>query len=373
MRLAISAIRRVPRVSRTAVRARRRGLSSAAVDDAPTAEMIGELQQSYREDPSAAQAQFRSASRLTSGLRSTASIRDKFEVSADEPKSLGGSDTAPNPVEILLASLATCQDITYKAYGQALGIPVDRVSVDATGAIDLRGFFAVDENVRAGFLRIDGKVSVDTSVPADTVAQLKGAVDAHCPVLDTLANPVPVTLELVTTNNGAAIQSDDAPSAADIGALQQSYRDDPSSAQVTFGSVSELKSGLRSTASIRDKFEVKADEPNSLGGSDTAPNPVEILLASLGTCQEITYKAYGQALGIPINSVSVDVTGDIDLRGFFAVRDDVRPGFSAIKGTVTIDSPAPEDALRQLKGAVDAHCPVLDMLQNETPVELVLS
>ena len=149
------------------------------------------------------------------------------------------------------------------------------------------------------------------------------------------------------------------------------YKADTPKAQATFSSKSKLTTGLRSTAKIRD-YEIKADEPKSLGGTDTAPNPVEILLASLGTCQEITYKAYAQVLGIPLTRVSVEVDGHIDLRGFFAVSDEARPGFHKIEGTVTLDLPAPEEALEQLKGAVDAHCPVLDILANEVPTKLAL-
>lgn len=76
-------------------------------------------------------------------------------------------------------------------------------------------------------------------------------------------------------------------------------------------------------------------------------------------------------MGIQINSVSVEVSGHIDLRGFFAVSEDVRPGFQKIEGTVTIDSPADMETLQTLKGVVDAHCPVLDMLQ-AVPVTIEL-
>lgn len=56
------------------------------------------------------------------------------------------------------------------------------------------------------------------------------------------------------------------------------------------------------------------DEPPDLGGSDAGPNPVELVLAALGTCQEITYRAYATTLGIPLERVSVNLTGTIDLK-----------------------------------------------------------
>jgi uncharacterized OsmC-like protein len=164
---------------------------------------------------------------------------------------------------------------------------------------------------------------------------------------------------------------DDAPTASDIAGLQEKYRSDPISAKAVFSATSELTSGLRSTASIRGKFSVAMDEPKALGGTDTAPNPVEVILASLAGCQEITWKAYGQATGTPIESVSVHLDGHIDLRGFFAVDEKVRPGFQEIRGTVTVKSSATTEQLQGLKEIVDGHCPVLDMLKY-VPTTIVL-
>ena len=110
--------------------------------------------------------------------------------------------------------------------------------------------------------------------------------------------------------------------------------------------------GLRSETKIR-QFSVTVDEPPTLGGTDTGPNPVELVLAALATCQEITYRAYATALGIPLESVSVKLEGTLDLRGFFAVKDGVRAGFSDIRGVVNLKSSAPAAELAKLKEVVD--------------------
>ena len=134
---------------------------------------------------------------------------------------------------------------------------------------------------------------------------------------------------------------------------------------------SRQEEGLRSRVRVR-QFTFDVDEPTSLAGTDTAPSPVEYALAALATCQEITYRLHADHLAIPIDSVAVTLEGDLDLRGFFAVDDDVRPGFVNIRGTVTIQSPAPVSELHRLKAHVDAHCPVFDLLSNSTPLELEL-
>ena len=73
-----------------------------------------------------------------------------------------------------------------------------------------------------------------------------------------------------------------------------------------------------------------------------------------------------------MDGVSVRLTGVIDLRGFFNVDQSVRPGYQSIEAEVLLDSPASEPELLRLKEIVDRHCPVLDILSNQTPVQLSL-
>lgn len=150
---------------------------------------------------------------------------------------------------------------------------------------------------------------------------------------------------------------------------QAAFKADPNKALATFESRSRLINGFHTTAALRHHT-VTVDEPASLGGTDRGPNPVELILAALGTCQEITYRAYATALGIPLTNVSVKLEGEIDLRGFFAVDPGVRPGYRGIRGTVTLESNADEATLKTLREAVDAHCPVLDIIANPVAVEL---
>ena len=156
-----------------------------------------------------------------------------------------------------------------------------------------------------------------------------------------------------------------------IVATQSDLRVNPDNAVATFSADSRQVEGLRSETKIR-QFSLTVDEPPNLGGTDAGPNPVELVLASLATCQEITYRAYATALGIPLESVSVKLEGSLDLRGFFAVKDDVRAGFSAVRGVVNLKSSAPAADLAKLKEVVDAHCPVLDILRAPVPVDLKL-
>lgn len=77
-------------------------------------------------------------------------------------------------------------------------------------------------------------------------------------------------------------------------------------------------------------------------------------------------------MGVPLKRVSVELQGHIDLRGFFAVDESIRAGFNKIEGTFTVESPADTETIEKLKAAVDAHCPVKDMLQ-AVPMEVKLN
>jgi putative redox protein len=64
--------------------------------------------------------------------------------------------------------------------------------VDIDGDIDLRGFFGIDKQVRAGFTAVRIRVTLGGPETEARYQELAAAVDAHCPVLDLFRNPVPV-------------------------------------------------------------------------------------------------------------------------------------------------------------------------------------
>ncbi|MDT8444401.1 MAG: OsmC family protein [Desulfuromonadales bacterium] len=114
-------------------------------------------------------------------------------------------------------------------------------------------------------------------------------------------------------------------------------------------------------------FSATMDEPLELGGTDTGPNPVEMLLAALGGCQEIVYRAYAAVMGLEIERIEVHAKGYLDLRGLLNLAD-IPSGFSLVSFTTKIISNEPEEKLRQLAEIVEKHCPVMDSLMREVEV-----
>jgi uncharacterized OsmC-like protein len=148
---------------------------------------------------------------------------------------------------------------------------------------------------------------------------------------------------------------------------------DPRNAAVQFSVTNALVAGTATVVDVKVREHgFTVDEPGALGGTDTAANPVEYALASLGSCQVITYQFWAAKLGIPLDSVKVTVEGDLDLQGFFGFSEVVRPGFTDVRVHVELGGPAGPERYEELKNHVDEHCPVLDLFRNPTPTRTTL-
>ena len=155
---------------------------------------------------------------------------------------------------------------------------------------------------------------------------------------------------------------------AAIEANEQAIGADAGRAKVVFRTEGKLDGPTHVTLESRGHT-IEVDEPDVLGGGDLHANPVEYALASLASCQAITYRLWAAKLGIELEGLEVAAEGDLDLHGFFGLDEAVRPGFTGIRLTVTPHGPESAERYQKLADAVDAHCPVLDLITNATPVE----
>lgn len=139
-------------------------------------------------------------------------------------------------------------------------------------------------------------------------------------------------------------------------------KNNPEAAKVVFRADTKLLDGVRCSAKVRDFKEMIIDEPPTLGGQDQGMNPVEMIAAALGTCQEIMYAAYASVMDIKLDAVSVEVKGRLDLHGLFAMDESIPAGYSSISYNTSISSQEDDEKIEQLVKVVESHCPVLDTL-----------
>ena len=113
-------------------------------------------------------------------------------------------------------------------------------------------------------------------------------------------------------------------------------------------------------------FVLDADEPPLLLGKDQGANPVEFVLHALAACLTTSMVYHAAARGIRIDSVESRLDGDLDLRGFLGVSDNVRRGYQQIRVKFQVASDAAADELQQLT----TYSPVFDIVSNPVPVSV---
>jgi uncharacterized OsmC-like protein len=137
-------------------------------------------------------------------------------------------------------------------------------------------------------------------------------------------------------------------------------------AEETFKSTVRLKDGLTVEAETRG-HKIIMDEPQEMGGTDEGMNPVELTLSALGGCLSICASMFAESCDVELNDFSVDLEGDLDLRGFKGV-DGIDPGFQEVRFTINIDSDSPKENIEKLVEVIESRCPVSDSLKRNIEI-----
>ncbi len=150
------------------------------------------------------------------------------------------------------------------------------------------------------------------------------------------------------------------------GFLQQ-VQEDPSKGHFRFTAKTEWKGGAVTETTARGRS-ITADEPAGLGGTDTAADPVELLLAALTSCVSIGIATQAAKRGVTLQDFEIEVGGDLDLRGYFGIDPDIRPGYHGIQYTVKVKSEADRAVIEDILRKAEHTSPMLDNIRNGVPV-----
>lgn len=153
-----------------------------------------------------------------------------------------------------------------------------------------------------------------------------------------------------------------------IAELAERYRADPAKARSFWRARTQWTGGFKTATYARHHAPIHTDEPQLLAGTDTAPNPVELVLAALGSCLTVGYAAAAAGQGIELRSLEIEVKGNVDLRVFLGVAEG-HAGYGDIEVTTYIDSDADEQTLRALHDAVVKTSPVGNTVEHPVEVE----
>lgn len=131
----------------------------------------------------------------------------------------------------------------------------------------------------------------------------------------------------------------------------------PSKGQYTTSTKIRLTNGTACEVEHKH-WKFTADVGKQQGGNDEGPGPGIFYRASLGSCLAIGYAIWAAQMDVRIDHLEVDVEADVDARGNFGI-DNAEPGYTGMRYTVSIESPASEDDILEMIKTADAHSPIL--------------
>lgn len=124
----------------------------------------------------------------------------------------------------------------------------------------------------------------------------------------------------------------------------------------SFATTARWQGQLRTDVRAR-QFAIAVDEPADLGGADTAPNPMELLLAGLDGCLSVVIQTVAGERGAKVRSLELASDATLDTRGFLGTAA-VRPFFQTVQTKITIAIDGIDDAdFPGFQQAVVSRCP----------------
>lgn len=156
----------------------------------------------------------------------------------------------------------------------------------------------------------------------------------------------------------------------DVEALKnvvEQVTEEPAKGMTSWRVATTWRGGTRSDTQVNDfsisgqkverDFNIKIDEPLELLGTNQFANPQEYLLAALNACMIVGYAAACSVEGIEIESLRIETSGDIDLRGFLGIDPNIKNGYDEIQYTVFIKGSATPEQFNKVHEAVIATSP----------------
>jgi len=154
--------------------------------------------------------------------------------------------------------------------------------------------------------------------------------------------------------------------------LRKSYRADPGAAWVIDHARSiagDLADPFHTRIEPAKGAAIRAAVHAAHGGPHDAPTPGDILCAALGVCQELTLRMVADVMGIELETLVVETTGEVDVRGSLGMGGKV--GFQSMRCRISLRARnATEEQVNMLTAAAEQFCIVGDTLRCGVPVKV---
>jgi uncharacterized OsmC-like protein len=116
----------------------------------------------------------------------------------------GGEGDLACSGDLLLASLAACQEITFRMVAAAMGIELKSLDVTVEGDLDFRGTMGIDRETPVGFQQIRSIVRFDADATPDRLERLAARAERYCVVGATLREGTKLTTDIAPSPTDGA-------------------------------------------------------------------------------------------------------------------------------------------------------------------------
>ena len=116
------------------------------------------------------------------------------------------------------------------------------------------------------------------------------------------------------------------------------------------------------------QFQIQIDEPCELCGTNQFANPQEYLLAATNACMMVGYATVAAVMGVKLTKLELEITGDIDLRGFLDIDRSVAPGYERLHYTVRMSGDGTQEQFEKMHELVQRTSPNYYNMSN--PIEM---
>ena len=146
------------------------------------------------------------------------------------------------------------------------------------------------------------------------------------------------------------------------------YREEPDAARITLRASGAMAGDAMSCSVDLGRAIYAAGAHQGVGGSGGAACSGDLLLAALAACAQLTCQMVAANMGLDGVGVTVEVEGDLDLRGTLGT-DDVPVGFEAIRIRFGLTGSVPPERLAKLQERTERYCVVLQTLLQPPRIE----
>lgn len=139
--------------------------------------------------------------------------------------------------------------------------------------------------------------------------------------------------------------------------LKEEYETNPDAARITLTATGEEQEDVRTCSVDIGRAIYEAELHEGAGGPGAAACSGDLLLGALGACSQLTAQAVAENFDIDVD-ISVEASGDLDLRGTLGVDDDAPVGFEDIRLDISVDGELDEDTQTALQKYTERYCVV---------------